>query len=128
MKGAVTMQRSKTLTASDILVIEKEVKTLPGRWQVDSVIDLKRPGKPRVWVRDSAGIMPPINFERVGNAIWVSCCEEGQHDASSAISAAFMTIPAAFIYIGGQLRSASPIRSGGVASTNATSLSGMNRS
>lgn len=104
------MQRSKTLTASDILVIEKEVKALPGRWHVDPVIDLKRPGKPRVWVRDIAGIMPPINFERVGAAIWVSSCDEGQGDPSSAISAAFMTIPAAFVYIGGHLGSACPIR------------------
>jgi hypothetical protein len=128
MKGAATMQRSKTLTASDILVIEKEVKTLPGRWQVDPVIDLKRPGKPRVWVKDIAGIMPPINVERVGHAIWVSSCEEGQDDAPSAISAAFMTISAAFVYIGGQLGSASPIRRRGGAFTRTKGLSGLNRS
>ncbi|HUN40596.1 MAG TPA: hypothetical protein VMU81_09920 [Acetobacteraceae bacterium] len=101
------MQRCKTLTGSDIRVIENEARTLPGRWQVDPVIDLKRPGRPRVWVRDVAGVMPSINFERIGNAIWASSQDEGEYDALFAISAAFVTVPAAFVYIGGHLASVS---------------------
>ena len=88
-----------TLTASDIQTIEEGAKTLPGNWYLDSVIDLRWPRKPRVWVRVVDDSLPPISFERVGSIIWVSMVSEGSTTAGQP----FGSIGAAFIYLWARL-------------------------
>ena len=58
------------LRGSDIQIIAERLSTLLADWYWDSVIDLRRPGKPRVWVRSTAtnGFdRPAVGFERGKN-------------------------------------------------------------
>jgi len=95
-----------TLTASDVETIGRGATTLPDNWCVDPIIDLTRPGRPRVWVRQVDDVIPPISFERLGSIIWVSTCDNGQHGDPLLIGEPFQTIAAAFVHLWGRLAAA----------------------
>jgi hypothetical protein len=58
------------LRGSDIQIIAGRLSTLPADWYLDSVIDLRRPREPRVWLRSTAANgfdRPAVGFERIGH-------------------------------------------------------------
>ena len=98
----------RVLSGSDIRVIDDGVKTLPGNWYLDPVIDLRRPGKPRVWLR-SHGVavshLPTIAIERIAGLVWVSICDPGASESGMLAGQPFATVGAAFVYLWGRLKS-----------------------
>jgi hypothetical protein len=94
------------LSASDIRIIAQGTGTLPGNWHLDPVIDLRRWGKPRVWVREcgfEAADELAVSFERVGALIWVSLhgWRKGQMGMSEGMP--LETFSSAFIYLWARL-------------------------
>jgi hypothetical protein len=95
-----------TLTGSDIRIIEQGASTLPGNWYLDPVVDLKRWGKPRVWVRKKTLLdsdMLAVSFERIGTVIWVSIHFPSLYQSSTPNGLPFDTFSAAFTYLWARL-------------------------
>jgi hypothetical protein len=94
------------LSASDIQIIAQGASTLPGNWHLDTVIDLKRWGKPRVWVRER-GFEPvdelAVSFERVGSLIWVSILGSRKGQTGMSEGMPFETFSSAFTYLWARL-------------------------
>jgi hypothetical protein len=106
------------LTGSDIEIIGDAVNTLPGNWYLDPVIDLRRPGKPRVWLRShaiAAFNLPAISFERIGRLVWVSICDPDTTECGMLTGQPFETIAAAFVYLWGRLEAMTAAGIGGPA-------------
>jgi hypothetical protein len=94
--------RALVLTGSDIRTIEQGASTLPGNWYLDPVVDLKRWGKPRAWVRKKALLdsdMLAISFERIGTLIWVSIHFPSLDPPGLSDGLPFDTFSAAFAYL-----------------------------
>jgi hypothetical protein len=104
------------LRGSDIQVIADSLSTLPGEWYLDSVIDLRRPGKPQVWLRSSAidGCnRPAISFERIGNLVWISIVAPEASEGGMVIGRPFATIAAAFVYLSARIEAHADVGDGG---------------
>jgi hypothetical protein len=98
------MGQISRLNYADMMIIEWGTLTLPGVWYLDPIVDLKRPGKPRVWVRprDAGSSWPEaISFERLGQVVWISMNDPTGINVQ--IGMPFDTIPAAFIYLRSRL-------------------------
>lgn len=98
--------RVPVLSGSDIQIIAQGATTLPGNWYLDHVIDLRRWGKPRVWIRKRAfpdSDQLSVRFERIGEAIWISVHDPrtSQSDVSDGLP--FATLAAAFVYLWGRM-------------------------
>ena len=101
----MTMHRASRppiLNAADIEVIAQGASTLPGNWYLDPVIDLRRRGKPRVWVRKhgaAASDILAVSFERLGTLIWVSIQSPKMSRSGVSHGLPFDTFQAAFVYL-----------------------------
>jgi hypothetical protein len=94
------------LTGSDIRIIEQGARTLPGNWYLDPVVDLRRWGKPRVWVRKKALLdsdMLAVSFERIGTVIWVSIHFPSVEQLGTSDGLPFDTFSVAFAYLWARL-------------------------
>ena len=74
------------LSQEDIQLIADGSETFPGRWYLDRLVDHRRPGKPRVWVRADEIAdhrVDAIAFERAIGLVLVTMCrdEEDEREA-----------------------------------------------
>lgn len=100
------MQRthlSSVLNGSDIQVIETSAEMLPGEWHLDPVIDLTRPGQPRVWVVSADPTVSPISFERIGSIIWMGGFNGLPNDRGFEIGRPFATLIDALGFLCGMI-------------------------
>ena len=98
--------RKQVLSGRDIQTISGGASDLPGDWRVDPIIDMRRPGTPRVWLRSDATTafnLPAIGFERIGRLVWVSMCNSVMTEHGMVAGQPFETIAAAFVYLSGRL-------------------------
>src|ERR1700722_14133327 len=102
--------RPPVLSGSDIRIIAQGATTLPGNWYLDPVIDIKRWGKPRAWVRPRGFAMPDmlaVTFERLGAVIWVSVHDPRVSGSGMSDGLPFDTFCSTFVYLWGRLESRS---------------------
>jgi hypothetical protein len=106
------------LWGSDIQIIAERLSTLLADRYLDSVIDLRRSGKPRVWLRSAAtnGFdRPAVGFERIGHHVWISIVGPEARERGMAVGQPFTTISAAFVYLSARLESLADAGNGGAA-------------
>jgi hypothetical protein len=106
VRSRLARVRKQVLSGRDIQAISGGVSELPGDWSVDPIIDMRRPGTPRVWLRSDAttAFKPPaIGFERIGRLVWVSMCDSVLPELGMVTGQPFETIAAAFVYLSGRL-------------------------
>ena len=106
LRSRLAQAHKRVLTGRDIQAIGGGVSELPGDWRVDPIIDMRRPGMPRVWLRSVATTafdLPAIGFERIDRLVWVSMCDSILPEHGMAIGQPFETIAAAFVYLSGRL-------------------------
>jgi hypothetical protein len=111
VKTAYRAGRAPILDGSDMHVIGQGPTTLPGNWYLDPVVDLKRWGKPKMWVRRvgfiTAGTLA-VSFERLGASIWVAFYSANLNQDVLPAGLPFDTLPAALVYLWARLAAELP--------------------
>jgi len=71
------------LSDEDIQLIADSSEAFPGRWYLDPLVDCRRPGRPRVWVRADEladHSVEAIGFERAIGLVLVTLCGEDEDE------------------------------------------------
>ncbi len=74
------------LTDDDVRLIALGAATFPGKWYLDPLVDSRRPGKPRAWVRADELADHRVNaiaFERSIGLVLVTLCRDDEDEQTA---------------------------------------------
>jgi hypothetical protein len=86
------------LSDTDIEMIGGSVATLPGRWYLDPLIDARRRGKPRAWIRADELADHRVNaigLERSVGLVFVTICRDDEDEREALPNQVYETLEGA---------------------------------
>jgi len=90
------------LSDEDIQLIADSSEAFPGRWYLDPLVDCRRPGRPRVWVRADEladHSVEAIGFERAIGLVLVTLCREDEDEREAMPNRVYQSFARANISI-----------------------------
>jgi hypothetical protein len=98
MTNADSKDGDRYLSDADLQMIEARIPSLPGRWYLDPLIDRRRAGRPRAWVRaDELAVhrVIAIGLERSIGCVFVTVCRNGEDEREALPAKVYRTLEGA---------------------------------